>query len=224
MDIYEALKKRQATRAFLDKPIKPEQVERILEYARYAPSGTNTQPWQVAVVSGEKKQQLVQRLSEAFEQGIPGQMDYQYYPLEWTTPYKERRKSCGLKLYQILKIKREDKQKQQQHWARNYRAFDAPVILFFLMDQILETGSYLDYGMFLQSVMLGAMEEGLATCPQASLAEYPKIVKETLGYSDEMVLICGMALGYADPQADINSYRLEREPVQQFTRFYWDAS
>jgi len=220
MNIYDALIKRKSTRAFLDKEVSMDKVERILKYARYAPSGTNIQPWQVAVVSGERKKQITTQLQDAFEQGIKGKMDYQYYPLYWTSPYKERRKACGLKLYQTLNIEREDKEKQRAHWIRNYNAFDAPVILFFFMDKILETGSFLDYGMFIQSVMLGAIEEGLATCPQAALGEYPKIVKQALGYPEDCILICGMALGYEDNDAKINSYRLGREELDSFVQYY----
>jgi len=220
MNIFEALTKRKSIRAFLDKQVSQEKIRRIINHARYAPSGTNTQPWQVAVVMGEKKKQLVEQLQDAFHAGIKGKMDYHYYPLEWTSPYKDRRKACGLKLYQTLRIRREDKDKQKAHWSRNYRGFDAPVILFFFMDKILETGSYLDYGMFLQSIMLGAVEEGLATCPQASLGEYPQIVKQQLGYPEDSILICGMAMGYEDTKAKINSYRLDREDVDSFVSFF----
>lgn len=147
-------------------------------------------------------------------------MDYQYYPLEWQGAYKERRKACGLQMYQTLEIGREDKQRQMDQWAANYRGFDAPVILFFLMDGAMETGSYLDYGMFIQSIMLAAVEQGLATCPQAALAEYPQIVKRQLGFSEEMTLVAGMALGYEDETAVINSYRTPREEVDGFATFF----
>ncbi len=220
MNVSDALKARHATRAFLPQPVEQEQILRILDAARHAPSGTNTQPWQVAVVSGDKKQQLQERLLTAFADGEKGAMDYQYYPLKWESPYRDRRKACGLQLYSTLRISREEKQRQRELWAANYRAFDAPVMLLFFMDPSMETGSFLDYGMFLQSVMLMAMEEGLATCPQAALAEYPAIVKQTLGYPEESILICGMALGYEDRDAPINSYRTPREEVESFTRFF----
>lgn len=147
-------------------------------------------------------------------------MDYQYYPLEWKDPYKGRRRECGLQMYTTLDIKREDKERQLDQWAANFRAFDAPVILFFFMDPVMETGSYLDYGMFLQSVMLAAQDAGLATCPQAALGEYPKIVKEQLGYPENSVLIAGMALGYEDTEALVNSYRTNREEPASFTRYF----
>jgi nitroreductase len=200
--------------------VEPEKITRILEAARYAPSGVNTQPWQVAVVSGQSKQRLQQRLEAAFRNGDKSQMAYQYYPVSWEQPYKGRRLACGLALYGVLGIAREDKQRQLDQQAANFRAFDAPVMLLFFMDPVMSTGSYLDYGMFLQSVMLAAVEEGLATCPQASLAEYPQVVKQELGYPEDAVLLCGMALGYAAEDDIINSYRTARESVETFTRFF----
>lgn len=220
MQVREALQKRKSTRAFLPRDVEKEKIVRILDAARHAPSGTNTQPWQVAVVRGEKKRELQALMETAFRGGEKGKMDYQYYPVDWQPPYKERRKACGLQLYSTLQITREDKQRQMDQWAANYRAFDAPVVLFFFMDGIMETGSFLDYGMFLQSLMLSAVEEGLAVCPQAALGEYPKIVKPFLGYPDDTVLLCGMSLGYEDQDALINSYRTPREEVESFTRFF----
>ena len=220
MNVSEALITRKSTRAFLPKQVDKAIIDRILSAARHAPSGTNTQPWQVAVVTGEKKQQLCQELETAFRNKVERKMDYHYYPEEWVDPYKSRRKACGLQMYSTLSITREDKQRQLDQWAANYRAFDAPVMLLFFMDRIMETGSYLDYGMFLQSVMLAAVEQGLATCPQAALAEYPDIVKTALNYDKDLVLICGMALGYEDKDALINRYRTEREEYTSFTRFY----
>lgn len=220
MKVTEALTRRKSTRAFLSKAVEIEKIKRILNAARHAPSGANTQPWQVAIVMGDKKHQLEQLIENAFRSGVKAKMDYQYYPCEWQEPYKERRKATGVQLYTALKIAREDKEKRQDQWAANYRAFDAPVMLFFFMDPIMQTGSFVDYGVFLQSIMLAAIEEGLASCPQAALGEYPKIVKETLGYPDESILVCGMALGYEDTKAPVNSYRTPREEVDIFTRFF----
>ena len=220
MKVSEAIKMRKSTRAFLDKPVNVKQIIQILDLARLAPSGVNTQPWQVAVVTGDKKHQIEEALQNAFKNGIKAKMDYQYYPLEWNDPYKSRRKACGLQLYSALEITREDKDKQKSQWLANYRAFDAPVMLLFFMDSNMEAGSFLDYGMFLQSLMLAAVAEGLAVCPQAALAEYPKIVKEILGYPEESTLMCGMALGYEDIRAQVNSYRTPREEVTTFTQFF----
>ena len=220
MNVSEALIIRKSTRAFLPKQVDKAIIDRILSAARHAPSGTNTQPWQVAVVTGDTKQQLCQELETAFHNQVDRKMDYHYYPEEWVDPYKSRRKACGLQMYSTLKITREDKQRQLDQWAANYRAFDAPVMLLFFMDGIMQTGSFLDYGLFLQSVMLMAVEEGLATCPQAALGEYPAIVKAKLGYPDDSILMCGMALGYEDKEALVNSYRTPREEVETFTRYF----
>lgn len=220
MNVHDALAARKSVRAFLDKPLSRETVSRVLDSARNSPSGVNTQPWQVAVVMGEKKEALQKMIEDAFDRGEKPQMDYQYYPLKWSEPYKTRRFQCGLQLYAALGIKREEKERRREQWIANYRAFDAPVMLYFFMDPGMETGSYMDYGMFLQSVMLAAVAQGLATCPQAALGEYPKIVKDVLGYPEDSILICGMALGYEDTAAQVNSYRTTREPVDTFTKFF----
>ncbi|MCG6931898.1 MAG: nitroreductase [Desulfofustis sp.] len=220
MNVSKALQVRKSTRAFLNRDVERDKIIAVLDAARHAPSGVNTQPWQVAVVTGAKKIDLQTRIETAFRNGEKGQMDFQYYPLVWVEPYKTRRIECGLQLYQTLSISRKDKERRVEQWAANYRAFDAPVALFFFMDAGLETGSYMDYGMFLQSIMLAAVEQGLATCPQAALGEYPLIVKEALGYPLELLLLGGMALGYEDTEALVNSYRTPRLPVESFTKFF----
>ena len=220
MKVTEALTSRKSTRAFLDKEVSKELINQILQVAKTAPSGTNTQPWQVAVVSGNTKNKLCGAMENAFLNKQKAKMDYQYYPKEFVNQYKARRKECGLLMYSTLKITREDKQLQLQQWAANYRAFDAPVMLLFFIDNILEKGSYLDYGMFIQSVMLAATELGLATCPQAALAEYPEITREILGFNSEKLLLCGLALGYEDKTAAINSYRTSRIELSEFVSYF----
>ena len=220
MNVKNALENRKSVRAFLDKAVPTDLINAVLEQAKNAPSGVNTQPWQVAVITGETKQKLGKKMEETFRSGTKGEMDYQYYPLDWQGAYKERRKACGLLMYSTLEISREDRARQTDQWAANYRAFDAPVMLLFFMDKVMETGSYLDYGMFLQSVMLSATEHGLSTCPQAALAEYPEIAREVLDYGDDQMLICGMALGYEDTDHLINSYRTEREDLDKIVRYF----
>ncbi len=220
MTVFDAIRKRHSTRAFLDKDVSIEKTNRILDVARYSPSGANTQPWQVAVISGESKNSLQVALEQAFYSGLNSQISYQYYPVQWKPIYKKRRHLCGLQLYQSLNIARADSEARKAQWAANYRCFDAPVMLLFFIDKTMEIGSFLDYGMFLQSIMLAATEEGLATCPQAALAEYPQIVRQTLGYESDTTLICGMALGYEDLEADVNKYRTPREAVENFTQYF----
>jgi nitroreductase len=220
MNVQEALEKRKSVRAFLEKAVEVEKINAILSSASHAPSGANTQPWQVAVVTGETKQELQEKIEKEFRKGGNAKADYTYYPDEWVEPYKTRRVKCGLQLYTTLDIKRKDKEKQLDQWAANYRAFDAPVMLLFFLDKHMQTGSYIDYGMFLQSIMLAAIELGLATCPQASLADYPGIIKSTLGYAADDILLCGMSLGYEDEDALVNSYRTPRDAVDTFTRYF----
>ena len=220
MKVCEALEQRKSVRAFLDKPVEKAAIIRILNAARHAPSGTNTQPWNVAVVMGDEKRKLDTLIENEFRTRGEGKLPYNYYPVEWKEPYKSRRKACGLQLYSAVNIGRNDKEKRLAQWAANYRAFDAPVAMFFFLEDIMEIGSYMDYGMFLQSIMLAAVEEGLATCPQAALGQYPELVRGELGYADNFTLLCGMALGYEDSSAPVNTYRTPREEVNSFTRFF----
>lgn len=220
MTVIEAMRQRKSVRAYLPDAISTAQIHRILDAARHAPSGANTQPWQVAVVQGATKEKLCTRLEAEFHKRGTGDMDYDYYPPNWHEPYKRRRVDCGALLYNTLNIERKDREGRLRQWVANYHGFGAPVILFFFIDPSLAVGSYLDYGMFLQSVMLAAEAEGLATCPQAALGQFPEVTRETLGYSQEMILLCGIALGYEDKAAPVNSYRTPREDVAAFTRFF----
>ncbi|WP_371811879.1 nitroreductase [Thiomicrorhabdus sp. 6S3-12] len=220
LSVSQAITQRHSVRAFLDQPVDNAIVQRILDAARYAPSGVNTQPWQVAVVSGETKLRLQNAMLDKFSAGERGKMDYAYYPDEWKGAYKLRRVQTGKQLYGALKIERHDKAGQMAQWAANYRSFDAPVALYFFMDKNLQTGSFFDYGMFVQNIMLLALEEGLGTCPQGALGEYPDIIREQLGYGDDKLLLGGMALGYENTDHPVNQYRTEREPVEAFTRYF----
>ncbi|MCX8515350.1 MAG: hypothetical protein RL017_259 [Pseudomonadota bacterium] len=220
-DLTQALLQRKSVRAFLDKEVKHEDIVDILDKARHAPSGTNTQPWVVAVLSGQKKKQLDALLLAQFENGVARQMDYNYYPItKLPANLNSRRVACGLQMYHTLGINREDIEKRKLQWGKNYSAFGAPVVLYFFADKSLEKGSFMDYGMFMQSIMLMAVSKGLGTCAQAALAEQPQIVRSFLGYSDNYVLVCGMALGYEDQTDIINSYRTPREEVTSFTTFF----
>jgi len=220
MNVSQALIERKSVRAFLNQPVALEDVRKILEFARKTPSGTNTQPWTVAVVSGETKQKLDAALVQAFREGAPKKLDYNYYPSSLPLAMKHRRLACGLQMYQTLGITRQDQDKRLLQWEQNYSAFGAPVVLYFFINKLVDKGSFMDCGMFLQSVMLMATELGLASCAQAALAEYPDIVREHLGYSDDNLVLCGLALGYEDTTALINSYRTAREEVDVFAKFF----
>lgn len=220
MNTIDAMKKRHATRGFTRQAVSHDLIEQILEAARWAPSGVNTQPWNVVVVEGETKKLLAERIIAARENNQPPNSDYEYYPEQWEEPFKSRRKDTGLALYQALEIRREDAEKQKQAWYNNYHFFGAPVGLIFYIDKKLNQGSWIDIGMFLQNVMLAATSLGLNTCPQAAMAEYPDIIRETLEIDNQYHIVCGMALGYEDPTHPANSYRLEREPPENFTTWF----
>ncbi|MFT7224387.1 MAG: nitroreductase [Cellvibrionaceae bacterium] len=220
MNAIDALRVRKSVRAFTKRAVSDEQLRQMLDASSHAPSGVNTQPWQVAVLRNKTKDRLCSQIEGAFREGKKSNKDYEYYPTEWREPYLSRRKACGLALYSALNISKEDVQRRQDQWAANYRAFDAPVMLLFFIDRTMGRGSYLDYGMFLQALMLAAVDLGLSTCSQAALAEYPDIVREALDYDESMLLLCGMAVGYEDTSAPVNNYRTEREPLENFTRFF----
>lgn len=220
MNVETALLQRKSVRAFLDKPVDKSVVAHILSCASHAPSGKNTQPWQVAVTMGQTKELICQQLLNEFTQDNPKTLDYKYYSDSLTHEFKRRAVECGMLLYQTLDIDRNNKEQRLKQWARNYHGFDAPVMLYFFADPSVEKGSFLDYGMFLQSIMLMATSMGLATCPQASLAEYPHIVKQILGYPQDLILLCGISLGYEDINDKVNSYKTPRAPVSEFAKFF----
>jgi len=220
MDTLQDMHARQCVRAYLDKPVSDAQIREILEAASWAPSGTNSQPWQVMVLAGKTKASLSQRLLQRRDAAVEPNPDYAYYPDNWVDPYRRRRIDCGKALYSALGIAREDKQRQKIAWENNYRFFGAPVGLLFCIDKQLNLGSWIDLGMYVQNVMLAAKALGLDTCPQASLAEYPDEVRAVLGLPDELAVVCGMSLGYADWSDPVNQFRLARESVDTFTRWY----
>ena len=217
-----ALLTRRSIRAFLPREVPDELIRHLLELAARAPSGTNTQPWQVHILKGEALDQLVQRAQACFNdpQAMAAQpKPYDYYPKQWVSPYLDRRRKVGFDLYALLGIGKADKQAMHRQHARNYCFFDAPVGLFFTIDKLLSQGSWLDYGMFLQSLMIAARGHGLDTCPQAAWLSLQAVVTEFLGLDDSKELVCGMALGYADEAAIENQLITERVPASEFARF-----
>ena len=210
---------RRSVRRFLDTPVDRETVEAILAVASRAPSGTNMQPWKVTVVAGAAKRALQDAILAAHDSGEPGHAsEIPYYPAEFPEPYRSRRRTVGWALYGLLGIARGEKERMRAQQRRNYLFFDAPVGMIFTIDRVLEVGSWLDYGMFLQNVMVAARARGLDTCPQMSFARYHRIIRRALDLPDSERVICGMALGHADPQAPENRLETEREPVSGFAR------
>jgi nitroreductase len=217
-----AIASRRAIRAFLPTPVANEDISAILEVAARAPSGTNTQPWKVYVLTGATKERLSSELLRAHndpESGSQHAQEYNYYPVKWTSPYIERRRKVGWDLYGLLGLTRDNKSGMHAQHGRNYAFFDAPVGMIFTIDRILERGSWLDYGMFLQNIMVAARGRGLDTCPQAAFTLYHKIIAEMLQLPSNEMVVCGMALGYADPDKIENTLVTEREPVGGFVKF-----
>jgi nitroreductase len=220
MDVIQAIKSRHSVRAFQNKPVSPEIIRQILDAARYAPSAVNTQPWHVAVLQQQTLTVLGDKILAARAAGVESNPDYQYYPHDWFEPFKTRRIACGQALYGALGIDRKDTDRRLEQWNRNYRFFGAPVGLMVFINQSLETGSWMDLGMFIDNIMLAARQFELGTCPQAALAEHPDIVREVLAIAEPWSVVCGIALGYPDEDAPVNQYRTTRENVDNFTLWY----
>jgi nitroreductase len=213
---------RRSLRAFLPTPVPREAIQDILAVASRAPSGTNTQPWHVYVLTGEAKMQLSKKIIAAYDDPVERAKhtdEYAYYPTEWKSPFIDRRRKVGWDLYGLLGIAKTDKQRMHAQHSRNYEFFGAPVGLMFTIDRTMQQGSWLDYGMFLQSVMVAARGRGLDTCPQAAFMQFHRIINAHIGAPDNQQLVCGMSLGYADPDAIENTLVTEREPVHGFVRF-----
>jgi len=217
-----AITSRQSIRAFLPTPVPREVVEDILRVASRAPSGTNTQPWNVYVLTGAAKQALSNKILAAYddpEEAATHKEEYAYYPTEWRSPYIDRRRKIGWDLYGLLKIGKTDKSRMHDQHGRNYSFFDAPVGLMFTIDRVMQKGSWLDFGMFLQGIMVAARARGLDTCPQAAFTQFHRIIMEHVGAPASQMLVCGMSLGRADRSAPENALVTEREPVAGFAHF-----
>jgi nitroreductase len=194
-------------------------IEHILRVASRAPSGNNVQPWHVHVLTGDAKLALCADILASTTQ--PGHdSEYQYYPDDWFEPYQSRRRASGYGLYEALGIDRNDREAREHQNRRNFHFFDAPVGLLISLDRRLNTGSYIDLGMFIQNIMLAARGQGLHTCPQAAFAWYHQIVRRHVPLADEDILVCGIALGHEDRDAPENSLQTQREPVAAFTSFH----
>ena len=220
--VDEVISGRRSVRGFLTTPVPKETILDILDVSAHSPSGTNTQPWQVIVVTGEKKEALSQELIQTAMDPVRDAQhvqEYSYYPEKWVAPYIDRRRKVGYDLYGLLGIAKGERDRMEQQFARNYAFFDAPVGLFFTIDRIMGQGSWLDYGMFLQNVMLAARARGLDTCPQAAFCKYHRIIARHLEIPEQQMLVCGMSLGYEDHSKIENTLRTEREPATKFTRF-----
>ena len=219
-DVFDAARTRRSIRAYKADPVPIEIVREIVALGRHAPSGSNIQPWRVHVLTGATLACVGSAIQSAFLADEPGhQRDYNYYTDPIYEPYLARRRQCGWGLYGTLGIGRGDREKSKAYRATNYNFFGAPVGLIFTIDRKLEKGSWLDYGMFLQTIMLAARARGLHTCPEAAIASYPDIVRSELGITNDWIVICGMAMGYADPEPVINTFQPPRIDPDEYAIF-----
>ncbi len=219
--VDDAIASRRSVRAFLPDEVDRSTIRQILEVAARAPSGANMQPWRVYVVEGETKQ----RISDAIlNSGIRAEKvdweEYKYYPDQFFEPYLTRRRTVGFALYGQLGIARREVERMREQHDRNFVFFDAPVGMIFTIDRRLNTGSWIDYGMFLQNIMVAARARGLHTCPQAAFAPYHRQIRPVLGIGEEEVVVCGMALGYEDVAKPENDLRTERAPLDEWASFH----
>ena len=218
--VDEAITSRRSVRAFLPTPIDEAVIREILEVASRAPSGTNMQPWRVYVTKGETLKAITDAVLNS---GIRAEKiawdEYKYYPSQFFEPYLTRRRTVGFGLYNALGIGRREIERMRAQHDRNFVFFDAPVGMIFTIDRRLEVGSWLDFGMFLENIMIAARGRGLHTCPQAAFAPYHRQIRPVLGISDEEVVVCGMALGYEDPTKPENQFRTERASLEEWVKF-----
>lgn len=215
--VDQVMRSRRSIRAYLPDPVMDQQIDEILQVAARAPSGTNTQPWRVHVLRGQTLRRLIDAVCAAYDADDRSHTpEYDYYPPEFFEPYLGRRRKVGWDLYGLLGIAKGDGPRMKAQNRKNFEFFGAPVGLMFTIDRRMGKGSWLDYGMFLQNVMLAAQARGLATCPQAAWIDYHRIITELLQLPAHEQVVCGMALGYADPAAPENTLITERAPLEEF--------
>ena len=224
--VDEAITSRMSARAFTQEPVPRALLGQILEVASRAPSGTNTQPWQVYVLQGASRDSLVEKICTAHdavranpELAKNYKEEYDYYPTQWISPFIDRRRENGWSLYGLLDIGKADKDKMHAQHQRNYKFFDAPVGLMFTVNRVMGRGSMLDVGMLLQNVMVSARGHGLHTCPQAAWNGFANIIMPHIGAGEDEMLVCGMSLGYADETDKVNSFHTPRVPAAEFTKW-----
>lgn len=214
----EAITSRRSIRAFRDQPVPQQTLETILIDAARAASGANIQPWHVTVVQGQAKDALIAAVLEAFDAGDSSGDDV-YYPSEFIEPYLARRRKVGWDLYGLLGIERGEHEKMVAQARKNYEFFGAPVGLMFTLHETMRNGGWLDLGLFMGNVMTLAREHGLDTCPQAAWQEFDHVVHRHLSLPHDQRFVVGMALGYEDTSAPINSLRTERAGLSEFVDF-----
>jgi len=219
-EFLSVLRARHCQRAFTSEAVPQETLEDILLTAGQAPSGKNTQPWRVAVVSGGKREELSEALCAAYDAGEKPQPDYEYSlqpePEEW----RDRARDCGYSLFALKGIERKDVEARKAHGRENFTFFGAPVQMIFHLPAGAERGNFLDVGMFMQNVMLGLTAHGLGGCPQFSVAGYANIVRSILGLPSNRWIVSGLSLGYSDHHAKVNTFAPDRLPISDFVEWH----
>ncbi|WP_278395990.1 nitroreductase, partial [Acinetobacter venetianus] len=224
--VDDAITSRHSVRAFLDTPVDVQTIKDILAVSSRAPSGTNTQPWKVYVVTGQKRAEMIDRVCAAQielhqkpELADQYKETFAYYPETWISPFIDRRRENGWGLYGLLNIQKGEKEKMAAQQLRNFQLFDAPVALYFTVNKAMGIGSKMDISMMIQNVMVAAKARGLDTCPQAAWNHFHPIVLDVLNAPDDEELVCTIALGYADPDHIVNTFITPRLSVEDFTVF-----
>lgn len=222
-EVDAAIVSRKSVRGFLNKPVSKNMIEQILRVAARAPSGNNAQPWSVVVLAGDPLQQLTQALvAEAVKlrspEVKPNAYEYDYYPEKWIDPFLSRRRKVGFDLYAKLGIAKEDVLGRQQQFEENYRFFGAPVGMLIFIDRSMGRGGLIDTGMFIENIIISARGHGLDTCAQAAFSQFSAQIYQALSIPANQMLLCGIALGYADPKHPANSLETERASIQEFVR------
>lgn len=219
MELFEGIESRRSTRGFTPTPVTEETIRKILHAASRSPSFTNAQPWEVAVVTGAKRDALSKIVYALAASGVPGHSEMPY-PKSWPEAIAERTKIHGAKRFEALGVARDDTQRREEIRLMNFKFFNAPCVLLFFMDKSLGPWSTMDMGIFIQTFSLAAHGLGLGTCMQASLANYPEAIRGFLDIPDTKQLVVGMSLGYPDHSAPLNVYKSARVEVDNFTRWY----
>jgi nitroreductase len=219
MELLAGIKTRRSYRAFKSDPIPGEMIEQVLEAASRSPSYTNTQPWEVAVVTGEKKEELSRILSSMYESDVPGNSDLPS-PQSWPPELDKRAKEHGARRYTALGVERADAKQRKELRLMNFKFYGAPCALFLFMEKSLTSWSIFDIGIFAQSLILAAHSLGLGTCLQASVVGYPDAIREFLGIPQSKLLVIAISMGYPEPEAPINTYQSTRLTPQGYARWY----
>lgn len=219
MDVLEAVARRRSVRAFLPDPVPGETVRALIADAARAPSGGNLQPWRIHAVAGADLaafRALIRGKIADAPRGEPP--EYAVYPADLWDPYRSRRHAVGEAMYATLGIERENRLGRLAWFARNFDAFGAPVLLFVTVDRRMGPPQWSDLGMYLQTLMLLAVERGLDTCAQEAWSVWARTVGEFLNLDADHMLFCGVALGRRDPDAPVNAFPVAREPFEAFAQ------